>query len=70
MSALTDDELDPRPVRQWSLPTDVADFLAVLRQTASLGQNDGERVETFMKLPAAELMPAGLRDDLERAGYL
>lgn len=70
MSALTDDELDPRPVAGWFLPTDLDAFLAVLRETRSFGDTDPERVAAFARLPAFADMPAGLKDDLRRAELL
>jgi hypothetical protein len=70
MSALTDDELDPRPVPGWHLPTELVAFLAVLRQTPSLGRSDAARVEAFRRTPAFDEMPAALRDDLRRADLL
>ena len=71
MSALTDkDELDPRPVAEWHWPTDLEGFLAVLRQPPPLGATDHERVLAFSRLPAFKNAPAGLVDDLRRAGLL
>lgn len=70
VSALTDDELDPRPVAEWHLPTDLPGFLAILRQTPSFGTTDHERVDAFMRGPAAKLMPETLKDDLRRGGFL
>ena len=71
MTALTDDELQPRPLPPgWYLPVDPERFLATLRQTPSFGSTDAERVAAFMALPAAEQMPDGLRDDLRRMELL
>lgn len=70
MSALTDDELDPRPVPGWHLPTRLDEFLRVLRQTPTLGLNDHERVARFSETPAFRDIPDELRDDLRRAELL
>lgn len=68
MSALTDDELDPRPVPGWHLPTDLEGFLSVLRRSATLGSTDHTRVQRFIESsPAWKYAPAGLVDDLRRA---
>lgn len=70
MTALQDDELDPIEVPGWHLPTDLEGFLSVLRDTPYFGTDDHTRVETFSQLPMFERMPAPLKDDLRRAGYL
>lgn len=69
VSALTEDELQAKPVAGWNLPNDLDELLALLRQTPSLGSTDRQRARTFLGLPAAEEMPEGLRRQLNEVGY-
>jgi hypothetical protein len=70
VSALTDDELDPRPIPGWHLPTDVSGLLEVLRETTSLGSTDAERIRSLSRLPAWRQVPGRLADELALAGLL
>ena len=71
MSALTDDQLDPRRLPlTWHFPTDLTGFLAILGRTPSFGQTDRERVGTLMSLPVWRVVPPGLASELEAAGLV
>lgn len=70
MTALVDDELSPRRLHFWSLPTKADVFLAWLRESGVDGENDQARLRLFVTYPAAEDMPESLRRELAVRGLV
>lgn len=53
----------------WRLPTSLEPFLDWL-DDSGLAQDTEDSLAAFMELPVAKKMPATLKDDLRREGWL